>query len=217
MGALVLALAIPLLTADRVDGFYTTDAETMAQPSSAIISGDIDLVVDAPGTIPDWFNRVFDLRITAMPNTDAALFIGVAETAYVTQYLGGVSYHEVTDMRFGDNNITYDTHEGTRLPGAPGLESFWIESAAGAGNLAFDWPIESGNYSVVLMNADGAPGVDADLVFGARIAGAIAGAWIASGLGALVMLLGLWMAVGGNRPVSPAMDPVSEPRQTVSN
>ena len=57
--------------------------------------------------------------------------------------------------------------DGDRSAGAPGAQRFWAASAQGGGTQALTWDVEDGDWSVVVMNADGSPGVDAGVSAGA--------------------------------------------------
>ena len=44
--------------------------------------------------------------------------------------------------------------------GSPLDETFWVAQSDGATSAAANWRIDDGSYRVVVMNADGSPGVD---------------------------------------------------------
>ena len=54
-------------------------------------------------------------------------------------------------------------------PGRPGGLQIWVASEQGSGKQTLNWEIEDGDYSVVVMNADGSAGVDADISTGANV------------------------------------------------
>ena len=76
-----------------------------------------------------------------------------------------------------------------------------------------DWEIEDGNWSVVVMNADGSLGVDADISAGADLPflNELGRTALGSGAFALVMGIGL-IAVGIRRPNTPSGSPRSAAR-----
>jgi hypothetical protein len=62
-----------------------------------------------------------------------------------------------------------------------------------------DWSLETGNWSVVVMNADASAGIDATLVFGAKISNLILLAWIGLALGVLFVAGGGYLLYRGFR------------------
>ena len=86
---------------------------------------------------------------------------------------------------------------GSRAP--PGTRRFWAARAAGAGTQTLVWPVEDGDWSVVVMNADGSPGVRVHLSAGAKVAFVFrVGLGLAIG-GALLLILGIVLIVLGAR------------------
>lgn len=76
--------------------------------------------------------------------------------------------------------------------GSPLEQSFWVHASDGTSALV-DWQIESGEWTAVVMNADGTPGVDATVQTSVpsaplRVAGAILSI-IGVGVGAVGTLL----------------------------
>jgi hypothetical protein len=95
--------------------------------------------------------------------------------------------------------------------GTPGDQTFWIDASVGPDAL-LDWDVQPGDWSVVVMNADGTTGVDATVTASVpsgplRVAGSII-ALLGFGLGVIGVVL---MVVGwgdhrapDHRPVAPA-------------
>ncbi len=53
-------------------------------------------------------------------------------------------------------------------PSHPPTRNIWAASQQGSGTQTMNWEIEDGDWSVVVMNADGSLGVDADISAGAE-------------------------------------------------
>jgi hypothetical protein len=137
-------------------GYFTTSAETFTSRSYAVTSDNVDLGV-APG---DWFpHGVATVRIRA--TSSSAVFVGIGPRSTIEQYLRGVPHDVVTDVRFTPFQATYTHVGGSTAPSAPDDASFWAAKASGPGSQTLRWDAERGNWVVVLMNADGTPGVDA--------------------------------------------------------
>src|SRR5207237_4817058 len=95
----------------------------------------------------------------------------------------------VQDLDFDPFRVTYLPVTG-RAPQAPPTEqSFWAASASGVGTQTLTWKVRDGDWSVVLMNADGSRGVAADVDLGAKLSFLL---WVAIGL-----LIGGALLLGG--------------------
>lgn len=203
VGAALIAGSITVLTEDRdADDFYVTEGYTFERSSQAIVYEDVDILSDAPSWLIDRVTDPVDVRIQGTSVGGEGLFIGIAATGDVDGYLSGVGYDEVTSLDVDGSTITsveYQSHQGTAVPMAPGSEGFWAASTEGTGTQTLDWSIESGNWSVVVMNADASAGVAADLIFGAKISNFIAAAWIAMVIGLVSVLGGGYLLYRGFR------------------
>jgi hypothetical protein len=71
----------------------------------------------------------------------------------------------VVDGMFGPGRIETDRVEGTRVPEPPADEAFW----AATGTSRLTWDVEAGSWTVVLMQTDGRPGIDAEVVGAVRV------------------------------------------------
>jgi hypothetical protein len=78
-----------------------------------------------------------------------------------------------------------------------------VEQATGAGPQQVDWVPANGIWTVVVMNADGSAGVDADLRGGATVPALTGIAWGLLALGALVTLVGVLVVAPALRRRSP--------------
>ena len=164
----------------------------------------------------DWAPDLGAVRVRVRAAGDAPVFVGIAPQAQVDDYLRGVAHSEVTELRTrGYDGID---RAGTREPGAPASAGFWSASASGPGEQVVRWELESGDWAVVVMNADGSPGVIANASVGVRaawldelsIALLIAGVVLAAAAAALIVY-GIPRpphAPAPAAPAAPAGDPV---------
>ena len=160
------------------DGFYATDGTALQTPTRALVSDALQVETDEVGWLVDG-GRLADIRLGATGARDGPVFVGIGRTADVRAYLGGVS-QETAD--FGDAAADEGARTpGTRAPARPASQTFWVESATGTGNQTIVWPMESGDWSAVVMNADGSAGVRVETGLGVRTNLVL---WI--GVGALV-------------------------------
>ena len=197
-GSLVGLMALGLLAAGGVAtwatntqrdaaGFLTTDTRSFSTASYAVTSDGIDLGSSADVVTPG--DVLGTVRIRATSTTgNGDLFIGVAPQAAVTTYLAGVSREVVTDWAMGHSRN--DLVGGAAPAMAPTAARIWTAQASGPGRQALTWRPTGGHWVVVVMNADGRPGVSVIADAGARVPDL---AWIAAGLFAAG---GVLLAVG---------------------
>lgn len=181
-----------LLWADRTqreDGYLTTPTERFATPSYALTRTRLEVDTDGPGWVlnDSWFGKV---RIRGESPGAKMLFIGIGPEAAVAKYLGSVAHANVQDIDFDPFRVTYLPVAGGSPQGPPTEQSFWAASASGVGTQTVTWKVREGDWSVVLMNADGSRGVAADVDLGAKLSFLL---WVAIGL-----LIGGVLVVGGS-------------------
>jgi hypothetical protein len=131
---------------------------------------------------------------------DEPLFVGIARTEDVRSYLRGVDHTRLTDLDAVPFEASYRRESGDRRPAAPAQESFWAVSTEGRGIQTLDWRVKDGDWSVVVMNADGSRGVAADVSAGAKIPFLDELGWTAIGVGGAVLIGALALTVLGVRP-----------------
>ncbi len=164
------------------DGYYTTGEEQLDSSGYAVTTENIDL-----GGIPSDFSpddSVGKIRLRATGAGDAPVFIGIARTADVDRYLGGVRRSELID--FGNGEPDYRAHGGGAPRGLPQNKPFWVAKSQGAGRQAVEWDLKGGVWSVVVMNADGARGISVEADAGAKFDWLL---WIGIGVAAIGLLL----------------------------
>jgi predicted RND superfamily exporter protein len=203
VGAALVFGAVWLLLEDRDDdGFYATEAHTFDRPSHAIVSGDFDQLTEVPSWFADVVTDPLDVRIEGSSAGGEPLFVGIAATDDVDRYLSGVAYDEVKGLdidRRSISSVEYAGREGTGTPTAPGDQDFWEVSTEGVGLQSVQWSLERGNWTAVVMNADGSAGVNADLAFGANISNIVAIAWAVIAFGIFSLLGGGYLTYSGFR------------------
>ncbi len=205
IGAAAFSGSLSILTEERdADDFFISHEQEFDRPSFAVASESVDVLTDAPSWLADWLTDPVDVRVSGAAGDGGEIFFGIADSGDVEAYLAGVNYDEVTSIDFEGSDIRYVTHEGSVLPTAPGAEGLWVASIEGPGEQTLDWSLETGDWSVVVMNADASPGIDATLVFGAKISNFILIAWIGLAFGVLAVLGGgLLLYLGLRRPTGP--------------
>ena len=171
-GLLAAGASVGWATATQRDdaGFFTTTDERFSSDSYAITSDKIDL--GDPGPDDWWADRdLATVRITADNTSSGALFIGIGPDTDIEEYLAGVPHDEVTNVDFQPFSAEYRREHptGTSTPTPPEDETFWVAQASGASTQTLTWDLESGNWAIVVMNADATPNVSADVELGGRL------------------------------------------------
>lgn len=146
------------------DGFLTSPTYELQTPQSALVSGDIDLAAD-PG---EWWP---DDLATVRIETEAtdSVFIGIGPTPETEAYLAGVGRDEVEITGSRASDFELQTTPGEAVVEPPGTQDFWVASAEGSGTQSLTWEVTDGEWTAVIMNSDGSPGVDVAAEAGAKI------------------------------------------------
>src|SRR4051794_13038817 len=151
------------------DGYFRTDDIHLATSTSAITSDNVDLG-GTPGDA-DWMTERGDFATVDIALRPAGagkpLFAGIGPTADVERYLGSVARDRVTD--YDDSTVRYERQDGSAEASPPGDQTFWAAKVATSEPGSLNWDVQSGDWTVVVMNADGSSGVDADARVGIKI------------------------------------------------
>ena len=190
----------------RDDGYLTAPDVELTTSTAAVTAEDIDLVTD-PGS-PDWLvDRLdLDVRIEVTGAGGQELFVGIGPESDVDAFLSGVAHDELVDVSGG--TADYRRVAGGRVAPAPADQTFWAGTASGPGTQQLDWTAESGRWAVVVMNADGSPGVTADASVGGRSDAVVPLTWTLLAVGAALTAAAVVLLVVGARGV-PAVAPAA--------
>ena len=185
------------------DGYLTTPTETFQTVRYALTTEGLDINAEGPdwATDPDRFGRI---KIEASSNDRRPLFVGIGPQGAVGSYLRGVAHDEVDDVNFDPFSADYSPSPGGPPRADPAAQGFWAARASGAADETLTWDVESGDWSVVVMNADASRGVDVDMAVGARLGFLL---WLAVGLliaGAVVLVGSVFLIYLGARERSAA-------------
>jgi len=171
------------------DGYLTTPSERFQTTSFALATEGLDITnTEGPdfATDPDHYGRI---KIEATSLNGRPLFVGVGREGAVNGYLRGVAHDKVVDIDFDPFRVDYRGSLGGPPGSDPGSQDFWEARSDGSPDETLRWDVESGNWSVVVMNADASRGVDVDVAVGAKLGFLI---WVAVGL----LIAGAVIAVG---------------------
>jgi len=187
-------------------GFFVSGSHPFTSSGYAITSQRLDLGVN-PERGAFQIGGIFTLRLRVTSDNAKQVFVGVGPSSDVDAYLARSAHDEVTDVQTSPFRATYRPIAGTVPPGPPAAQRFWATQQAGSGQQTLMWQPRSGRWTVVLMNADGSPAVDAKMSIGVKVRFLT---WIAMGLLIAALLAfvagGLMLYFGARRPkrLSPA-------------
>lgn len=221
LGGAALGLATAFARDD--DGYFEYSLDRIESDSVAVISDDLTFAGDSDA--PDWLLDVFDLdvKLRATNTTGDDVFVGIARTRDVDDYLAGVDHDIVTEV--DDHVAVLRNREGGDQVDPPGEQDIWDVDAEGAGTQTITWEASSGSWTALVMNADGSPGISTDVEIGARAGFLVPLVFVLLGLGLLFLLGGVALIVfgavglrGGREPGAseavPPPPPSSEPDAT---
>jgi hypothetical protein len=122
-------------------------------------------------------------------HSSGRVLVGIASEAAANRYLSGVAREEA--MRLDPGRSEFRTVAGGPPVAAPSASQIWVASAMGSGDHALTWPVRSGSWRIVLMNAAGTPNVAAEIRVGASLPHVLAIGVVLLGAGVLTLLLGV--------------------------
>jgi hypothetical protein len=197
-------------------GYVATDSHRFEAGTRALATENLDADLDGAEELMDETD-LGQVRLGVESRSDKPVFVGIGRTSDVQDYLRGVAHTNVTDVEYGPFDgpfeVDYDTRGGSARPAPPAESGIWAASEQGSGHQTLKWDVEDGDWSVVVMNADGSPGVDADISAGAKVPFLDELGWTLVGSGALALAVGLGLLVLGiRRPRGPSgTAPVGRP------
>jgi hypothetical protein len=209
----MLAIGGVLLWADSKkdeQGYIHTDTQRFATRTAAIATDNLD--VDSHGL--GWLtshDRYGNIRLKVSSRNDKPVFVGIARTSDVATYLRGTSHTTVTDFHSDPFRAVYRAERGSGRPAAPASKRIWAASSHGTGMQTVTWDVKHGDWSVVVMNADGSRGVDTGVSAGADFPILSALAWGSVGGGLVLLGVAALLIVAGTtaqrRAPAPALAP----------
>lgn len=146
----------------RDAGYITSDRHIVTTAGSAITTDEVGELGDRI-----WGGLLGNVRIRATStNPGGAVFIGVAPKASVDRYLAGADREVITEW------FPVKTHavvgSGATPQTAPSDADIWSAKVAGPGAQALVWK-PKGDWTVVVMNANGSSRVSVNADFGAQV------------------------------------------------
>jgi hypothetical protein len=183
-------------------GYVSTRTEPFQTRTAALRTENLDVNLGGTATVlgSDLYGKV---RLRVTPRAGKDVFVGIARTRDVTRYLRGTAHTTVTDLDYHPFHADYATIGGTPRAAVPTTQRIWAAQAHGNGTQTLTWDVADGDWSVVVMNADGSPGVDAGVRAAANVPFLNEVAWGALGIGAILLLASIALLYGGARTPRP--------------
>ncbi|HEY7477538.1 MAG TPA: hypothetical protein VIB62_04800, partial [Actinomycetota bacterium] len=181
LGFFTSIFAVAILALVGPDGRFTLETDA-ATETRALVFDAISLREDLPRS--GRLAATLSLEVSS----DRTTFLGVGPTPEVARYLRGVEVAHVVQVNWPGGVRTEDV-TGARTPTPPADATFWVASDQGS-DPSIEWTVRGGDWTIVVMNADGSQGVAADVGIGAEFDWLI---WIAIVLlvvGAVTLLVG---------------------------
>ncbi len=197
-------------------GYLSSDDERFATGTRALTSGNLDLDLDGLDAVVgrDAYGKV---RLEVGSDGGAPVFVGIARTSDVADYLRGVDHAVVEDLDTTPFRADYREAPGRSVPAPPASQRFWDASTHGGGKQTLTWDVRDGDWSVVVMNADGSPGVHADVSVGAKLGFLDEAGWVLLGTGLLSFAAAVAFAILGGRPPRPGAQKTWSPHPVASS
>jgi hypothetical protein len=184
-GGFILLIALGLIAGGGVliwsqtaitdsSGYMVTSPVPLTVNSFAIVQNNVNVNMDVGGYIPQNQNIV-SLKIAATSNNAKPIFVGIVPQQSAVTYFDGVNIDRIISYNWAPGRMmsngvpTYQTIPGGKPPTPPTSQVIWVAQASGSGTQTVTWTPSSGEYWVVIMNADGSQGVDANVQVGARV------------------------------------------------
>lgn len=181
--------------AGREDGYLWTPTAELGTDEHALVSDSIRLDTAGGQWVVDELLGTARLDVAAA-DPDAEVFVGVARTAAVDGYLSGVGHRVVEEVGTTWPGGRPGAGRTTVVPGgppeqAPGELGIWAAQTSGPGDRTLTWRPADGDWTVVVMRADGGPGLAVQARVGVT---APELTWVAVGLlvtGGVLLVLGV--------------------------
>ena len=168
-------------------GYFTTTQRFQTDTVATTIE---DVVLDIDPLSQRWVNERLgvDVRVRVTPtDPQQQVFVGIAPADDVDAYLQGTAHDQITRVDRGV--VRYVRASGDDQVAAPTAQTFWTTQDTGPGTREVTWELSRGNWALVVMNADGSPGVAVSASLAAHAEFLLPLAWSLIGIGLVVTVI----------------------------
>ncbi len=189
LGLLLTLIGLVVGVAGAAAAFWLVGPDNTISTGGRALTSDGLAVVTAPDLL-DRHGPTLRVSVTG----SKPLFVGIAQDLDVADYLTGAAHTRVIryDVPSTLSTQTMRGFENKLTP--PGDLDWWVAKSGGSGNQSIAWPMQDGRYSVVVMNADGTPAVDAKVSFGIELHRSFGISLLVLGGGLVALVLGIALA-----------------------
>ena len=175
------------------DGTLSSGHHPVSSATSALVTDQGDIDEGGAGFVADPSIEI------AVQDSDQPVFVGIGPSEAVDRYLAGASVETVTDFEVRPFELTTTVRDGSAQLESPLDQSFWVAQADGRTAAGTTWRIREGSYRIVVMNADGSPGIEVDGRFGLHVPRLTAIARTALAGGLILVVTGIVLVIAGAR------------------
>ncbi|MDV3223082.1 DUF4389 domain-containing protein [Intrasporangium sp.] len=175
-------------------GYFNSSLRTVQ--TSTVAATIEDVLIDIDPLSQRWVADQLDLdvRVRATPtDPQQEVFLGIAPSAEVEGYLAGTAHDRLTRVERGAQQ--YERADGDSEVAAPTEQDFWVEQDSGSGTRELSWELTSGRWALVIMNADGSPGVAVAATLSAHAEFLLPLAWTLIGIGLVLTVIAALLIV----------------------
>ncbi|TDD57915.1 hypothetical protein E1263_21315 [Kribbella antibiotica] len=189
LGLLLTLIGLVVGVAGAAAAFWLVGPDNTISTGGRALTSDGLAVVTAPDLL-DRHGPTLRVSVTG----SKPLFVGIAQDLDVADYLSGAAHTRV--IRYDvPSTVSTQTMNGFSNKLTPPADlDWWVAKSGGTGNQSIAWPMQDGRYSVVVMNADGTPAVDAKVSFGIELHRSFGISLLVLGAGIVALALGIALA-----------------------
>jgi hypothetical protein len=188
------------------NGYINTRSIVLQTDTYALVQQNININIEPMMIWRPTTEDIVTLRINVKSSSPSEeIFIGIASAGDANSYLNNVKYDRLTNMNWGwerspgvIDQPTYKRSSGTEQPVTPTSKNIWIKTAKGTGTQTLEWAPSSGDYWIVVMNANSSPGVDVTSQLGLKIPFLTGIGNILIGVGIFTLLIGIFVIYYGS-------------------
>jgi hypothetical protein len=184
-GILAALVGLVALAVSAVVSFWIVGPDDVLSVTPRQVSSK-GLALTSPPDLVDYYGS--RAVVTVEPTTtEKDVFIGVGHDIDVRSYLGKMAQTRFTEVSYPSTVTTEEVRGTTSRVLPPGELDWWTAQVAGSGTQTLEWELADGPYDLVIMAADGTPGVDVTATFGLEFKGAFASSLAVGGAGVVLL------------------------------